>query len=192
MAGEHCFVGSLQLSWQRALTNISFLPDSVFTLFGRFDAGSAKQGGALTAGEKRQQEAMSAAIGAQFVLDSGMTVNLEQATQLKNEPEPLKEEGITNKYLCEYAILIGGNLMSEIPPIFPMSQPTSSYDVVIIGGAIMGSSAAWFLSDNDDFTGRILVVEKDPRYAFCSTAHTNSCMRQQFSTELNINLPICR
>ena len=97
LAGEHCFVGSLQLSWQRALTNISFLPDSVFTLFGRFDAGSAKQGGTLTAGERRQQEAMSAAIGAQFVLDSGMTVNLEQATQLKNEPEPLKEgESQTN------------------------------------------------------------------------------------------------
>ena len=69
----------------------------MFTLFGRFDAGSAKQGGALTAGERRQQEAMSAAIGAQFVLDSGMTVNLEQATQLKNEPEPLKEgESQTN------------------------------------------------------------------------------------------------
>jgi len=64
----------------------------------------------------------------------------------------------------------------------------SSYDIVIVGGAIMGSSAAWFLSDNDDFNGSVLVVEKDPNYEFCSTAHTNSCMRQQFSTELNVQI----
>jgi len=78
--------------------------------------------------------------------------------------------------------------MSETPSIFPNEPSHNSYDVVIIGGAIMGSSAAWFLRDNDVFTGRILVVEKDPRYASCSTAHTNSCMRQQFSTELNIKI----
>ncbi len=62
----------------------------------------------------------------------------------------------------------------------------ASYDVVIVGGAMLGSSVAWFLSDNDDFDGRVLVVERDPTYEFASTAHTNSCMRQQFSTEINI------
>ncbi len=64
----------------------------------------------------------------------------------------------------------------------------SSYDVVIIGGAIMGASTAWFLSDNSDFDGSVLVVEKDLAYENCSTAHTNSCMRQQFSTELNVRI----
>lgn len=64
----------------------------------------------------------------------------------------------------------------------------NSYDVIIIGGAIMGSSAAWFLSQNSDFNGRILVVERDASYEYCSTAHTNSCMRQQFSNELNIRI----
>ncbi len=63
-----------------------------------------------------------------------------------------------------------------------------AYDVVIIGGAIMGSSAAWFLTDNADFDGSVLVIERDPTYQACSTAHTNSCMRQQFSTELNIRI----
>ncbi|MEO9683681.1 MAG: FAD-binding oxidoreductase [Tateyamaria sp.] len=63
-----------------------------------------------------------------------------------------------------------------------------SYDVVIIGGAIMGASTAWFLSDNVDFDGSVLVVEKDLAYENCSTAHTNSCMRQQFSTELNVRI----
>ena len=64
----------------------------------------------------------------------------------------------------------------------------SSYDIVIVGGAIMGSSTAWFLTENKDFNGSVLVVEKDPNYEFCSTAHTNSCMRQQFSAELNVRI----
>ena len=63
-----------------------------------------------------------------------------------------------------------------------------SYDVIIVGGAIMGSSTAWFLTDNKDFNGKVLVVEKDPSYEFCSTTHTNSCMRQQFSAELNVRI----
>ena len=71
----------------------------------------------------------------------------------------------------------------------PENRPSrSAYDVVIIGGAIMGSSAAWFLTDNAGFNGRVLVVERDPSYAQASTTHTNSCMRQQFSTELNIRI----
>ncbi|EFL87615.1 FAD-binding oxidoreductase [Ahrensia sp. R2A130] len=64
----------------------------------------------------------------------------------------------------------------------------STYDVVIIGGGIMGASSAWFLTDNPDFDGSVLVVERDPTYATASTTHTNSCMRQQFSTELNVHI----
>ncbi|MBO6920278.1 MAG: FAD-binding oxidoreductase [Rhizobiaceae bacterium] len=62
----------------------------------------------------------------------------------------------------------------------------SAYDVVIIGGAIFGSSTAWFLSDNKDFDGSVLVIERDPTYEFASTSRTNSCMRQQFSAEINV------
>lgn len=71
---------------------------------------------------------------------------------------------------------------------FDTTPTRASYDVVIVGGAIMGSSTAWFLTDNPDFNGSVLVVERDPSYEWCSTAHTNSCMRQQFSTELNIKI----
>ena len=76
--------------------------------------------------------------------------------------------------------------MSQL--IYPHTPSLNSYDVVIVGGAIMGSSLAWFLSSNEDFDGRILVVEKDPTYEFSSTMATNSCMRQQFSAELNIKI----
>jgi glycine/D-amino acid oxidase-like deaminating enzyme len=64
----------------------------------------------------------------------------------------------------------------------------TSYDVVIVGGAMYGSSVSWFLANNPDFDGSILVVERDPTYSACSTVHTNSCMRQQFSRELNVRI----
>ena len=70
-----------------------------------------------------------------------------------------------------------------------MNAPSkTSYDVVIIGGAMLGSSTAWFLTDNPDFDGSVLVVEMDSSYANSSTAHTNSCMRQQFSNKLNVQI----
>ncbi len=64
----------------------------------------------------------------------------------------------------------------------------ASYDVVIVGGAMYGSSVAWFLASNPDFDGSILVVERDPTYEFASTSHTNSCIRQQFSNEINVRI----
>ncbi len=51
-----------------------------------------------------------------------------------------------------------------------------------------GSAVAWFLMDNPDFNGSVLVVEQDPTYAMCSTTHTNSCIRQQFSNEINVRI----
>jgi glycine/D-amino acid oxidase-like deaminating enzyme len=71
----------------------------------------------------------------------------------------------------------------------PSNPPKHSrYDVVIIGGAMYGSSVAWFLANNPDFDGSILVIERDPSYENCSTSHTNSCMRQQFSQKINVQV----
>lgn len=76
---------------------------------------------------------------------------------------------------------------------FRATEPRrNSYDVVIVGGAMTGSAIAWFLSDlksdKGDFDGSVLVVERDPTYENSSTSRTNSCMRQQFSNELNIKI----
>ena len=70
----------------------------------------------------------------------------------------------------------------------PSAPTRTHYDVVIIGGAMMGSSAAWWLTRHPDFDGSVLVVERDPSYEGSSTAATNSCMRQQFSTEVNVRI----
>jgi len=69
-----------------------------------------------------------------------------------------------------------------------LSDKTNMFDVVIIGGAMMGSAAAWFLSHHPEFDGRILVIERDPTYSFCSTSHTHSCVRQQYANALNIKI----
>ncbi len=62
-----------------------------------------------------------------------------------------------------------------------------SYDVVIVGGAIMGSAVAWFLTDLG-FDGRILVVDRDMSFEKTATSTSTSCIRQQFSTELNVRI----
>lgn len=71
---------------------------------------------------------------------------------------------------------------------YPQTPQHRHYDVVIVGGAIMGASAAWFLSDNADFDGSVLVVERDMSIETSSTAHTTGCMRQQFSSGLNVQI----
>ena len=67
-----------------------------------------------------------------------------------------------------------------------MAPVHKTYDVVIVGGAIYGSSVAWWLTQMAGFDGRVLVIEKDPTYEFAATSHTNSCIRQQFSAPINI------
>ena len=69
-----------------------------------------------------------------------------------------------------------------------MTTQYQSYDVIIVGGAIYGSSVAWWLTRMPGFQGRVLVVEKDPTYEQAATSLTNSCIRQQFSNETNIRI----
>ena len=61
-------------------------------------------------------------------------------------------------------------------------------DVVIIGGAIVGSSVATFLARRPDFGGRVVVVERDPTFRTSSTTLSAASIRLQFSTPLNIEI----
>lgn len=62
-----------------------------------------------------------------------------------------------------------------------------SFDVVIVGGGIMGSSAAYHLLAADP-TISVAVLERDPTYRFASTALTDGNVRIQFNLEENIRI----
>jgi FAD-dependent oxidoreductase domain-containing protein 1 len=61
-------------------------------------------------------------------------------------------------------------------------------DVVIIGGAIVGSAVATFLRKRADWHGRVLVVERDTTFRTSSTTLSAASIRLQFSTPLNIEI----
>ncbi|MBW8618465.1 MAG: FAD-binding oxidoreductase [Hyphomicrobiales bacterium] len=66
----------------------------------------------------------------------------------------------------------------------------ASADIVIVGGAVMGSSVAYHLASNPNFKGRVVVIEKDPTYTKCASALSAASIRQQFSTEVNIKISL--
>ena len=63
---------------------------------------------------------------------------------------------------------------------------TESYDVVVAGGAAMGSSLAYHLAQQSRL--RVLVVEKDLTYAQAATSLSLSGVRRQFSCAVNIRV----
>jgi FAD-dependent oxidoreductase domain-containing protein 1 len=67
---------------------------------------------------------------------------------------------------------------------------TERADVVIVGGGGVGSSIAYHLTARPDFSGSVVVIERDPTYATASTALSAGGVRQQFSTLENIRLSL--
>lgn len=63
-----------------------------------------------------------------------------------------------------------------------------NYDVVIVGGAVIGSAVAYFLTANADFTGSVLIVERDPSFAKAATSLSSSSIRNQFSNPINVRI----
>ena len=66
-------------------------------------------------------------------------------------------------------------------------MPKKTYDVIIIGGGIMGSSTAYHLM-NTDSTLQVAVIERDPSYEKASTSLSLSNVRIQFSLKENIQV----
>lgn len=73
-----------------------------------------------------------------------------------------------------------------IPPYKPPAH--AAYDVVIVGGAAVGSSTAYWLSQELGTRASILVVERDSSYEFSSTALSTSAIRQQYSNPINVKI----
>lgn len=70
-----------------------------------------------------------------------------------------------------------------------MDEISVTADIVVAGGGIVGSAAAYFLSASAALKGqRIVLVERDLAFAEASTSRSAGGLRQQFSTPENIAL----
>ncbi|MCG6121443.1 MAG: FAD-binding oxidoreductase [Microvirga sp.] len=72
----------------------------------------------------------------------------------------------------------------------PTTTPSDTADIVIAGGAAMGSSLAYHLASHPGVSGRVVLVEKDPTYARSASALSAASIRQQFSTSVNIRISL--
>jgi sarcosine oxidase subunit beta len=68
-----------------------------------------------------------------------------------------------------------------------MSLPKTA-DIVVIGGGVMGASAAYHLASRD--SGEILLLEKEDFFGQGATGRCAGGVRYQFGTEINIRLSL--
>ena len=61
-------------------------------------------------------------------------------------------------------------------------------DILIVGGGVIGSAAAYFIAAHPGFSGRVTVVERDLSFKRCSTSLSVGGFRKQFSTPENIEI----
>ena len=68
-----------------------------------------------------------------------------------------------------------------------MNKAGKVYDVIIAGGGIIGSAAAYYLMKADPAL-RVAVIERDPTYTYASTTLSLANVRIQFSLKENIQI----
>ena len=64
----------------------------------------------------------------------------------------------------------------------------AQFDVVIVGAAVVGSAAAYFLARDSGFGGSVLLLERDMSFQHCATARSVASIRHQFSTPENVRM----
>lgn len=72
-------------------------------------------------------------------------------------------------------------------PLCNVRRIMKTYDILIVGGGVVGSATAYYLR-KQGFAGSIAIVEKDTTYQFGCTGRSAGGIRQQFSTPENIAL----
>ncbi|KAK4880220.1 hypothetical protein RN001_008366 [Aquatica leii] len=119
-----------------------------------------------------------------FVLNRRIHTSVVSCDNVENFEHPLKR---TVRVLAQdfQRIVRKANKFTS-DGIFPTHA-----DIVIIGGAAIGSSIAYFLKHKTGLTGlRVVVIEKDNTYSQCSTVLSLGGLRQQFSLAENIQMSL--
>jgi glycine/D-amino acid oxidase-like deaminating enzyme len=62
-----------------------------------------------------------------------------------------------------------------------------TYDVIMVGGGVMGCATAYYLLKNDPQI-KVAIVEKDPTYEFNSSVLSDANLRLQFNVKENIQI----
>ena len=62
------------------------------------------------------------------------------------------------------------------------------FDVVIVGAAVVGSAAAYFLARDGGLRGSVLLLERDLSFQHCATTRSVASIRHQFSTPENVRM----
>lgn len=79
----------------------------------------------------------------------------------------------------------------NVAPLPPLRRPQLSSrmgdQIVVIGGGVMGSALAYWLTRLEP-KAAVTVVERDPTYARASSALSAASIRQQFSTPINVRI----
>ena len=63
----------------------------------------------------------------------------------------------------------------------------NAYDVIMVGGGVMGCATAYYLLKNDP-QAKVAIIEKDPTYEFNSTVLSDANIRLQFNVKENIQI----
>src|SRR5690554_6562573 len=69
------------------------------------------------------------------------------------------------------------------------SHQKKNYDVVVMGGGVIGSSVAYFLLKNDP-QASVCVIEPDSTYEYASALRSSGGCRVQFTGEENIAMSL--
>src|SRR6185503_21016656 len=66
-------------------------------------------------------------------------------------------------------------------------MPTNTYDVILVGGGVMGCATAYYLLRSDPRL-KVAILEMDPTYARASTPLSDGNTRIQFNVKENIQM----